>query len=381
MSGAEEAEVIERHANNLELFLDLVFVFAITQVASFIAHNPGGVGVAKGALMAFLVWWQWSQFTWAGSAIDLQQVAATRVLVLCLMPVTLLMTIAIPDAFHHDAVWFGAAYLGVQLVVLGITRSQALRSAATRPGFVRYASIVSIAPVLVFVGALLRDDWRIASWIGAAALNILGALRATTGEWTINSVHFAERHSLFIIISLGEVLVAGGASATDVGLNRGTALAILVSVGLACVLWWTYFAYIPDVVEHALREATPARRGVLARDLFSFGHFPLAFGLVLYAVVVKHIVVHPYGHLTSDDRWLLASAVAAFVGGLLLLRLRISGKVAWPRLLVVVAVAALCWLGNRLSGLTIVGGVALLIGAMQAYSLRRYTAANLPNRS
>ena len=381
MSGAEEAEVVERHANNLELFLDLVFVFAITQVASFIAHNPGGVGVAKGALMAFLVWWQWSQFTWAGSAIDLQQVAATRVLVLCLMPVTLLMTIAIPDAFHHDAVWFGAAYLGVQLVVLGITGSQALRSAATRPGFIRYASIVSIAPVLVFVGALLRDDWRIAAWTGAAALNILGALRATKGEWTINSVHFAERHSLFIIISLGEVLVAGGASATAVGLNRGTALAIVVSVGLACVLWWTYFAYIPDVVERALREATPARRGVLARDLFSFGHFPLAFGLVLYAVVVKHIVLHPYGHLTNDDRWLLASAVAAFVGGLLLLRLRISGKVAWPRLLVVVAVAALCWLGDRLSGLTIIGGAALLIGLMQAYSLRRFKAANLPIRS
>ena len=378
MNGVADAEIVERHANNLELFLDLVFVFAITQVASFISHNPGGVGVAKGALLAFLVWWQWSQFTWAGSAIDLQQVAATRVLVLCLMPVTLLMTIAIPEAFHHDAVWFGGAYLGVQLVVLGITGSQALRSAVTRPGFIRYASIVSIAPVLVFVGALLHDDWRIVAWIAAAALNILGALRATTGEWTINSVHFAERHSLFIIISLGEVLVAGGASATDVGLNRGTALAILVSVGLACVLWWTYFAFIPDVVERALREATPAQRGVLARDLFSFGHFPLAFGLVLYAVVVKHIVPHPYGHLSNDDRWLLAAAVAAFVGGLLLLRLRISGKVAWPRLLVVAAVAALCLLGGRLSGLAVVGGVALLIGLMQAYSVRGYRAANFP---
>ncbi len=381
MSNAEATEVTERHANNLELFLDLVFVFAITQVASFISHHPGGAGVAKGALLAFLVWWQWSQFTWAGSAINLQQVAATRVLVLCLMPVTLLMTIAIPEAFDRDAVWFGAAYLGVQLVVLGITGSQALRSAVTRPGFIRYASIVSIAPVLVFVGAFLHDGWRIATWIVAAALNILGAFRATKSEWTINSVHFAERHSLFIIISLGEVLIAAGASATDVGLNRGTALAILVSVGLACVLWWTYFAYIPDVVERALRQATAAQRGVLARDLFSFGHFPLAFGLVLYAVVVKHIVPHPYGHLASDDRWLLASAVAAFVGGLLLLRLRISGQVAWPRLLVVVAVAALCLLGGQLSGLVLIGGVAVLIGVMQAISVRRYQAANLPSPS
>lgn len=381
MSNVEQGEVTERHANNLELFLDIVFVFAITQIASFISHHPDGAGVAKGALIAFLVWWQWSQFTWAGSAIDLQRVAVTRVLVLCLMPPTLLMTIAIPEAFDHGAVWFGAAYLGVQLVVLGITGSQALRNAATRPGYIRYASIVSIAPVLVFIGAFLHGNARIAAWTVAAVLNIVGALRATKGEWVINSVHFAERHSLFIIISLGEVLIAAGASATEVGLNRGTAWAILVSVGLACVLWWTYFAYIPNVVEGALSHATVAQRGVLARDVFSFGHFPLAFGLVLYAVVVKHIVSHPYGHLASDDRWLLASAVAAFVGGLFLLRLRLTRTLAWERLLVVVAVAALCLLGGRLPGLVVIGGVALLIGLMQVLSVRRYTAANSLNPS
>ncbi|MCE9621028.1 MAG: low temperature requirement protein A [Actinomycetia bacterium] len=381
MTTTEPTEVVERHANNLELFLDLVFVFAITQVASFISHNPGGVGVAKGALIAFLVWWQWSQFTWAGSAIDLQQVATTRVLVLCLMPVTLLMTIAIPEAFHHDAVWFGAAYLGVQLVVLGITGSQALRSAATRAGFIGYASVVSIAPVLVFIGAFLHDGWRISAWVIAAVLNIVGGFTATRGEWAINSVHFAERHSLFIIISLGEVLVAAGASATDVGLARGTAFAIVVSVGLACVLWWTYFAYIPEVVERTLRDATASQRGVLARDVFTFGHFPLAFGLVLYAGVVKHIVAHPFGHLALNDRWLLASAVAAFVGGLFMLRVRIAKQFAWDRVLVVVAVAALCVLGGQLPALVVVGGVALLIGLSQSLSLKRYRAANSANPS
>jgi low temperature requirement protein LtrA len=147
------------------------------------------------------------------------------------------------------------------------------------------------------------------------------------------------------------------------------------------VLWWTYFAYIPDVVERTLRQATVAQRGVLARDLFSFGHFPLAFGLVLYAVVVKHLVPHPHGHLVSNDRWLLASGVAAFVGGLLLLRLRITREVAWSRLAVVVAVTVLCLAGGRLPGLVVVGGVALLIGAMQTFSVHRYRAANIPNAS
>lgn len=107
----------------------------------------------------------------------------------------------------------------------------------------------------------------------------------------------------------------------------------------------------------------------------------MAFGLVLYAVVVKHIVPHPYGHLASDDRWLLGSAVAAFVGSLLVLRLRISRKIAWPRSLVVLAVAALCLFGGRLPGLVVVGGVALLVGVMQAYSVYKYTAANSPAHS
>lgn len=286
------------------------------------------------------------------------------------------MTISIPEAVEHEALWFGSAYLGVQLVVLGITGSQALFNAATRPGYIRYASIVSIAPVLVFVGAFFHDGVRLSLWGVAAVLNIVGALFATKGEWVIDPVHFSERHSLFIIISLGEVLIAAGASASEVGLNRGTTFAILVSVGLACVFWWTYFAYIPDVVEGALHRANALQRGVLARDLFSFGHFPLAFGLVLYAVVVKHLVPHPFGHLTTDDRWLLASAVAAFVGGLAILRFRIAHRVAWPRLVAVAAVAVLCWLGGDLPGLVLISAVALLIGVMQGYSVRRYNAAN-----
>ncbi len=112
-------EDAERHATNLELFLDLVFVFAVTQIASLVSHDLTWSGAAEGLLIAWLVWWQWSQFTWAGSAMDLQDRAATRVLVLCTIPATLTMAVAIPEAFHDLGIWFGVAYMAVQLLVLG----------------------------------------------------------------------------------------------------------------------------------------------------------------------------------------------------------------------------------------------------------------------
>jgi len=368
----ETAEQAERHATNLELFLDLVFVFAITQIASLISHHPTGTGTAKGFLMAVMVWWQWSQFTWAGSAIDLQRTARTRALVLGCIPVTLIMTISIPDSFHGSGLWFAGAYLGVQLLVLGMQGSVSLFDPVLRPAFIRYASLATIAPVVVLLGAFTHDNVRVCVWVGAALLNLVGGLRAASGEWAINSVHFAERHSLFIIISLGEVLVAAGATATEITLDRLTAFAIVVSVGVACMMWWTYFAFIPDVGEHTLRTARGPARAVLARDLYTFGHVPLVFGIVLYAVVVKHLVPQPEGHLSVDDRWLLALSVVFFVGGLLSFQFRVVRRLAPERLATIALAVAICAFGGRIPGLAVVAAVAVMLGVMQTITLRRF---------
>ena len=367
----------ERHATNLELFLDLVFVFAVTQIASLISHDPTGPGTAKGLLVAVLVWWQWSQFTWAGSSIDLQRTSATRVLVLGCIPVTLIMTISIPHAYHGTGLWFGTAYLGVQLLVLGMQGSVSLRDPVLRPAFIRYSSLATLAPVCVLIGAFFHGDVRIFIWVCAALLNFLGGLRGSSGEWTINPVHFAERHSLFVIISLGEVLVAAGAAASDIGLDARTAIAIVVAVAVACTLWWTYFAFVPAVGEHTLRTAKGAARGRLARDLYTFGHFPVVFGLILYAVVVKHLIPHPNGYLASEYRWLLALAVACFVGGLSAFQLRVIRRVSLERLLAIPAAAGLCALGAVLPGLVLVASMAVLLAVMQTITLRRFAGGAL----
>ena len=365
----------ERHANNLELFLDLVFVFAVTQIASLVAHDLTWSGVGRGALIAFLVWWQWSQYTWAGAAVDLQQHAVSRLFVLGTIPATLTMAAAIPEAFHATGRWFGVAYLVVQLLVLLMQGGPALEQAATRVAFLRYESVAAVMPVVVAVGGFVAGNARLAAWVAAALLSIVSALRgASRGEWAINPVHFAERHALFIIISLGEALVAIGASATEVGLS-GRVLGGLVSAAfLAAVVWWMYFAYVPGETERHLRTTTPQNRAVEARDAFTFGHFPLVAGILAYAVVAKEVVREPAHALDTGHRWLLAGALVLIVGSFMHLQWRIVRHVARERLVALPVLIAVCAVGRSVAGpylVAITGAVLLVMHSISWRNFRR----------
>jgi low temperature requirement protein LtrA len=139
------------------------------------------------------------------------------------------------------------------------------------------------------------------------------------------------------------------------------------------VFWWTYFAFVPEAVERALRLAKPFDRGRIARDRFTFGHFPIVFGLVLYAVVAKHVVAHPADPPAGGDTVVLTGAVAFFVGGLLGLQWQAMHRLAPERLAAIAAVAALCWgAGPRVPGAALVAAVAVIVAIMQVITLRRY---------
>ncbi len=372
----------ERHATNLELFLDLVFVFAVTQIASLVSHDLTLRGAARGLLIAWLVWWQWSQFTWAGSAVDLQQRVATRVLVLCTIPATLTMAVSIPHSFHepgsHDTgPWFGVAYMAVQLLVLGMQGTEAVRDTARRQAFIDFASVASISPLCVMVGGFAHDRIRLAWWIAAGLINIVSAIRGASGEWSINPVHFAERHTLFVIISLGEAVVAIGATASDVGLSLRTLIGVVAATSVACVLWWVYFAFIPGVVEHTLAHTGNALRARLARDLFTFGHFPIVIGIIAYAVVVKHMVADPTESLPINDRRLLFASMVLLIGGCLHIQWRVVHRLAPERFVAIAVIAAWLLVGSALAGSAAVGGIALVLAVMQAITWRRYRAGPL----
>ena len=367
----------QRHATNLELFLDLVFVFAVTQIASLVSHNQTLAGAARGLLIAWLVWWQWSQFTWAGSAMDLQERTNTRVLVLCTIPATLTMAISIPNSFHESGRWFGIAYMAVQLLVLAMQGTEAWRNVATRQAFIHFVTFASIAPLFVVAGGFAHDGVRVTLWIIGALANVVSAIRGASGEWVINPVHFAERHTLFVIISLGEALVAIGATASDIGLSLRIFVGLVSATVVACLVWWVYFAFIPAVAEHTLEESRRAQRGRMARDLFTFGHFPIVTGILAYAVVVKHMVADPKATLPYADRWLLIAAFAMLVGGCLQIQWQVIRRLAIERFVAVAAISTWLLVGASLPGWVAVAGIAPILAVMQSITSRRYRGGDL----
>jgi len=368
-----------RHATNLELFLDLVFVFAVTQVAGVLGSSLSLQGFGQGLLLAWLVWWLWSQFTWLGTAVDLSDRSAAQFQVLATIPLTLLMAVAIPAAFGTSGLQFAAAYLAVNLWALSIQGWSLGRDPATRSAWLRYVPLAALAPCVLLAGAFLDGEARFVVWSAVALFNVASAIAAGTrlrdgaSEWSIDPVHFAERHALFVIISLGEIVVAVGAAATAVELSPAVGFGLIAATAVACAFWWTYFAFVPAAVERLLALADGAERGDVARNVFTFGHFPIVFGLVLYAVAAKHAVAHPTEPLGSVDLAMLAGAVAFFVGGLLGLQWQTIHHLAPERIAAVIGVAALCWIiGPRMPAATLLILVAVIVVIMQAVSVRRF---------
>jgi low temperature requirement protein LtrA len=375
---AEAAEESGRRATNLELFLDLVFVFAVTQVAGMLASDMSAAGFGRGLLLAWLVWWLWSQFTWLGTAIDLSGRSTAQFLVLATVPFTLLMAVALPGAYGSSGLEFAGAYLAVNLWALAIQGWGLWREPVTRAAWLHYVPLAALAPLVLFIGAFLPEGARVAVWCAVAVFNVASAVAGGRGQegktaWTIDPGHFSERHALFVIISLGEILVAVGVAAAAAHLRPAVGVGLVAAVAVACVFWWTYFAFVPEAGERALRLAPRHDRGRVARDRFTFGHFPIVFGLVLFAVVAKHVVAHPTDSPSDGDLLALAGAVAFFVGGLLGLQWQAVHRLAPERLAAIGAVAVLCWVaGPRIPGEALLFIVAVIVAIMQAITLRRY---------
>jgi low temperature requirement protein LtrA len=189
----------------------------------------------------------------------------------------------------------------------------------------------------------------------------------------INPVHFAERHTLFVIICLGEALVAIGATASDIGLTLRILIGLVAAASVACVVWCVYFAFIPSVSEHKLQRAGTAVRGRAARDLFTFGHFPIATGIIAYAVV-KAMVADPTESLPAADRWMLIAALVMLIGGCLHIHWHLVHRLTLERF-VAVGVAMLWLLIDRsVPDSAAVGGIAVILAVMQSITWRQYRA-------
>jgi low temperature requirement protein LtrA len=297
----------------VELFFDLVFVFAFTSITSLVREHLTLLGIGHAALVFWLVWWAWTQFTWTLNPADTTHVAV-RNITLAATAAAFFMAEAVPAAFGEAGLTFALAYGVVRLLGLGLQLKVAYRGSVPRPVYT-FATISLAGIVAVLAGGLVASPWREWFWLLAIAIDLIAAELAAGGEWQLQTAHFSERHGLVVIIVLGESLVAAGlglrigGNAANVHVIAGTAVLLI------CALWWIYFGTVKDALEHGLEQAGP-QRGAYARDVYSFGHVPIVAGVVAIAVAIEEAVAHPGTPLHTEVTAALVVGTAFYLFGI-----------------------------------------------------------------
>ena len=278
----------------VELFFDLVFVFAVTQLTVLTAHDLTPDGILRSILLGWLIWWAWTQFTWTLNPADTTH-PLVRVITLAATGLALVMAASVPRAFAEDALWFAVPYVLVRVLGLWLQVQVELeRAGASHAGVIRWAALSAIGLVLVLIGAVADPSLRPWIWLLAVLADLVAAgIAGRNTVWDLNPAHLSERHGLFVIIAIGESLIVAGSTVANDERSTALAAAAAAAIVVACLLWWTYFGWLKDALEHSYATAPPERNGPLARDAFSLAHFPLIAGIVGFAVALEEIGAHP----------------------------------------------------------------------------------------
>jgi low temperature requirement protein LtrA len=363
----------EQRVTPLELFFDLVFVFALTQVTAFLYHDPTWKRLVQAIAILIALWIAWSGYVWLGNTAATDE-GTIRVVLLTAMGAVLIASLAVPHAFGKDALVFGLAYFLVRalhvVAYIALARGDtALRGAVVRLGWTELPG----AAVLVLAG-LLHGTGRAVCWVVALALGY-GARFTGTQGWRINPGHFAERHGLIIIIALGESIVGLGVGASSLGVSTGIIIGALLGLAVAAAMWWAYFDVVAAVAERKLREAGPEEQARIAGDSYTLLHLPMVAGIVIFAFGVKTTLAHVHAHLQSLPAAALCGGVAVYLLALSAFKLRNIGSFNNPRLVAAAALLALAPAATALPALLSLGLVAVITCALIAYEVARYAEA------
>jgi low temperature requirement protein LtrA len=367
MAGAEE------RVTPLELFFDLIFVFAITQVTGFVVEDPTWAGLAKGLLVLGVLWWAWAAYAWLTNTINPEE-GAVRIAMFAAMGAMLVASLAVPDVFGDDAFVFACAYAFVRIAHLVLYAIAGRGDRDLLAAIARLGVGTAIGVGLLFVAAGLDGRLQVAMWALALTFDLLGAYVGGGKGWRLSAGHFAERHALIVIIALGESIVALGLAASH-ELGPGRVAAGLLGFAVAAAMWWLYFDVVAIVAERKLHELTGNAQLAMARDSYSYLHLPMVAGIILFAVGVKKTLGDVGEPLKLVPAVTLCGGVALYLLAHILFRLRNVGSLNRQRLVVTVALLALIPLGVELAALVTLTLVAVLCVGLIAYEAIRFADA------
>jgi low temperature requirement protein LtrA len=361
----------EERVTPLELFFDLVFVFAITQVTAFMSHDPTWGGVGRGILVLAVLWWAWAAYAWLTNEVDADSVQA-RLVIFVVMAAMLVVSLATPGAFSDDALLFACAYIVVRLMHI------ILFAYATDDVDVRQSAIL-LAPTTLAAGALLVAASQVdgavqaALWCAAIAVDYAGPYLWGVDGWRVSAGYFAERHGLIVIIAIGESIVAVGVGASGLALTTGVIAASVLGVAIAAALWWAYFDVVAIVGERKLSQQTDrSARNRQARDSYSYLHLPMIAGIVLLALGIKKTIGHVDEPLKVVPAFALCGGPAIYLLAHVGFRLRNVRSVNWYRLVTAAALFALVALATYVDALVTLAAVAVVCCTLIAIEVMRF---------
>lgn len=331
----------------IELFFDLVYVFAITQLSHKLLEHFDVTGALQTTLLLLAVWWAWVYTAWFTNWFEPDQ-RGVRLVLIALMVASLLMSTSIPEAFSERGLLFAVAYVALQvgrsLFIIWAARDNDV----LRTNFVRLVLWSILAGVFWIAGALAEGPTREILWVVAVLVDYAAPLmffavpglgRSTTADWDISGEHMAERAQLFVIIALGESILVTGATFGDLAPSTETIAAFVVAFLGSVALWWIYFDRAAGVAAEAIAHA--ADPGALARSAYTYIHLPIVAGIIVSAVGDELAIAHPTGHASPEVLLALLGGPALYLAGHALFKFVVFHVVSIPRLVAIAVLAGL----------------------------------------
>jgi low temperature requirement protein LtrA len=363
----------------VELFFDLVFVFAITQISHTLLKHFTPLGVLQVSILFLAVWWVWIYTSWITNWLDPER-TPVRVLLFVMMLAGLVLSTSIPSAFEERGLAFGIAFAAMQVgrtafMYFAVPAGQA----ALKVNFVRILVWLSVSGVLWVAGGFAHGQNRLVLWGLALAIEYVspaaafwtpGLGRSSINDWAVEGGHMAERCALFIIIALGESVLVTGATFADLKWTPETIGGFLIAFTGSLAMWWIYFHKGADAGAHNIVHVKDPGR--VARLAYTYLHLPIVAGIVVVAVGDELVLAHPDGHSDMKTVLSLVGGPLLFLAGAIMFKHTIHG---WWQLSHMAGIAALIVLapfGQLLSPLilsAVTTAILLIVGAWEAVSI------------
>jgi low temperature requirement protein LtrA len=325
----------EGSVGNLELFFDLTFVYAMSQVTHLMLSDISWQGFGRGVLALLALWWAWVCYAWLTNTFETAQVIRTTLIIVA-MAAMLIAVIALPTAFTTGALVFGLALLAVRLINAGMFIASSSQGEAELASAIRRLMPgLLVGPALIVAAAFVASPYRELLWVAAAAVDFGSPLIARISELRVVPSYFVARHGSVIIIALGETIVELGAGAEDLHHPRVLG-AVVLGVLISASLWWTYFGLTAGA-ELRMQRTPAVDRPRLARDAYSYLHLPLVAGIIFFAVGTRVSVEHIDEPLAPLAALALTGGVALFYAAEVAYRWRDHHQLTVDRLLAAAA--------------------------------------------